>query len=67
VLEIPISLPYIESSVIFAIANPLPLKSTIILSLALELYPLNVILFAELEAIVTLPETVTSTPPTETA
>ena len=50
-----------------ATEKALPPKSKLTESLPPELDPPRLTLFAELEAIVTLPETVTSTPPTDTA
>jgi hypothetical protein len=54
-------------SFILATEKALPPKSKLTESLPPELDPPRVTLFAELEAIVTLPETVTPTPPTVAA
>jgi len=56
-----------SNSFILATEKALPPKSKLTLSLALSLDPPKISLFAELEAIVTLPETVISTPPTVAA
>ena len=56
-----------NNSLIFATEKALPPKSKMTLSPLPELVPPSLSLFAELDAIVTLPETVTSTPPTVAA
>lgn len=54
-------------SLILATEKALPPKSKLTESLPPELDPPRLTIFAELEAIVTFPETVTSTPPTDAA